>query len=89
MYFPCDESGIFDLNVAPGKEWRNAVVGGVGYKARHLWLKHYSKYPKKAKDYSHDQMITALQFMIKFGITGRCHVVHLTVDLDKAKKVSN
>lgn len=45
MYFPCDESAVFDLNVVPGKEWRNAVVGGVllGYKARHWWLKHYSR----------------------------------------------
>ncbi len=88
MYFPCDESGVFDLNVIPGKEWRNAVVGGVllGYKARHWWLKNCSRYPKKAKDYSHDQMLTVLQSMVKFGIKGRCHGVHLTVDLDKAKK---
>jgi hypothetical protein len=88
MYFPCDESAVFDLNVIPEKEWRNAVVGGVllGYKARHWWLKNCSRYPKKAKDYNHDQMLAVLQFMVKFGIKGVCHVVHLTVDLDKARK---
>ena len=88
MYLTCDESAVFDLNVIPGKEWRNAVVGGVlfGYEARRWWLKNCSRFPKKAKYYSHDQMRAVLQSMIKFGIEGRCHCVHLTVDPDKAKK---
>ncbi len=88
MHFPCDESAVFDLQTIPGKEWRHAVVGGIllGYEARCWWLKNYSNYPNKAKDFSHSQMITVLQSLTALKAIGRCHVIHLTVDLDKAKQ---
>lgn len=88
MYFPCDEASVFDLQTIPGREWRHAVVGGVliDYRARRWWLENYSSYPKKGQNYSHGQMISVLQSLVKLGVIGKCHVVHLTVDPDKAKQ---
>lgn len=79
MYFPCDESAVLDMQTIPDKEWRHAVVGGIliGYEARCWWLKKYSKYPNKAKDFSHSQMITVLQSLTALKVIGRCHVIHL------------